>query len=92
MNDALCEFLGYNPVELTQSSFQELTHPEDLEADLANMRHLLKGEIPSYQLEKRFIHKSGTHKWGSLSVSLARDESGHPAYIIKQILDVTHRR
>ena len=92
VNDALCEFLGYSPVELTKRSFQELTHPEDLEADLANMRQLLNGEIPSYQLEKRYINKSGAHKWGLLSVSLARDESGQPAYVIKQILDVTHRR
>ena len=92
VNDAVCRLLGYTEDELRQLSFQDLTYPEDLDEDLSLVGKLLTGHIDSYQLEKRYLHKSGETIWGLLSVSLARDEYGQPAYFISQILDVTNRR
>ena len=92
VNDAVCKLLGYTEAELLELSFQDLTYPEDLDDDLALVGKLLMGAIDSYQLEKRYLHKNGETIWGLLSVSLARDEYGQPAYFISQILDVTDRR
>ncbi len=92
VNDALCKFIGYTHDELLQSDFRTLTHPDDLETDLALVNELIDGKIETYQLEKRYIHKDGHAIWGLLSVSIARDEDGNPAYFISQIQDITHRK
>ena len=89
VNRALCEQLGYSEAELLASTWQDLTHPDDLEKDLASVRQMLSGEIQTYQMEKRYYHKSGDTVWGLLSVSLVRDSQGKPAYFISQIQDIT---
>lgn len=91
-NPALCELTGYNEQELLHLTFQELTHPEDLATDLELSRQLLAGELRSYQMEKRYIHKSGQIVWVLLSVSLVHDAQGHPLYFISQIQDITERK
>ncbi len=77
-NRALCNFTGYTEQELLATTFQAITHPDDLEIDLANVRSLLAGEILSYQMEKRYIHKHGATIWALLSVSLVRDAQRQP--------------
>jgi DNA-binding CsgD family transcriptional regulator len=73
-------------------SFQQITHPDDLEADLTLSRRLLAGEFPSYQMEKRYLHKNGHTVWIHLSTSLVRDVDGAPAYSVAQILDISDRK
>ncbi|MGO9125169.1 MAG: PAS domain S-box protein [Terriglobales bacterium] len=92
VNHALSDLLGYSPEELTRNSFQEITHPEDLEPDLDNVRRVLAGEISSYQMEKRYFHKSGRVVWVILGVSLVRDKEGQPVNFISQIQDITERK
>ena len=92
VNQTLCSLLGYTPEELQKKTFQDVTHPEDLEADLNNKRQMLADEISSYQMEKRYFHKSGRVVWIWLSVSLLRDNEGHPLYFISQIQDITERK
>ena len=72
-------------------SFQDITHPTDLEPDLAIGRRMLAGEFSSYQMEKRYIHKDGSVVWIHLSVSLVRGADGTPAYSVAQVLDITER-
>ncbi len=92
VNRALCRIVGYAEQELLATDFQSITHPDDLEADLALARQLLNGDIPSYQMEKRYIHKLGHVVWIQLTGSIVRDAKGAPLYFIAQIQDITERK
>ena len=89
VNHAVCRLLGYTEHELFSLTFQALTHPDDLQADLASVDRLLRGEIDNYQMEKRYFRKDGRLVWGLLSVSLARDTDHRPLFFISQIQDIT---
>jgi len=89
VNKALCEMIGYSEKELLQTDFQTLTHADDLDADIEQLKQTLAGEISSYSMEKRYIRKDGEIIWGLLSVSLLRDEHGNPRHFVSQILDIT---
>jgi len=91
-NRALCMMLGYSEDELLSTTFQEITHPDDLEDDLAQMRRALAGELATYSLEKRYIRRDGQTIWVRLISSLLRDEAGAARYFIAQIEDITERR
>lgn len=88
VNDATCKMLGYTREELLQTNFQNLTHPDSLDEDLDNVQKVLRGEIGSYRMEKRYIHKEGHEIWGLLSVSLVRDQNDSPLHFISQIVDI----
>jgi len=92
VNEALCRMLGYSATELLQRTFQSVTFPDDLESDLANVQKVLRGEIDTYQMEKRYLHRNGATVWALLSVSLVRDSDGSPRYFISQIQDITPRK
>lgn len=92
VNRALCEIVGYCESDLLKTTFQEITHPDDLETDLGYVRQMLAGEIRTYQMEKRYFHSSGYIVWILLSVSLVRDKQQQPLYFISQIQDITSRK
>ena len=92
VNRALCDLVGYSEEALLTRTFQELTHPEDLGIDLENLRHLVAGEVRSYQVEKRYIHAQGHLVPIQLSVSMVRDPQGAPKYFIAQIQDIAARK
>ncbi len=92
VNPALAHMLGYEEEELLRMTFQQLTHPDDLPTDLANVRRLLAGEVEAFTMEKRYFHKSGATVWVSLSVSLAHDDKEKPLYFISQVKDITETR
>jgi PAS domain S-box-containing protein len=87
VNPSLCEILGYSESELQLLTFQEITHPDDLELDLSNVEKLLQGKVRSYSIEKRYFHKNGSVIWALLSASLVRDAKDNPAYFIAQITE-----
>ncbi|WP_367872087.1 PAS domain S-box protein [Luteolibacter sp. Populi] len=91
-NRALCQLIGYAPQELYVKTFQDITHPDDLDADVGHMRQILANEAPSYQMEKRYLHKEGRVVWVLLSVSLVRDGRDQPMHFISQIQDITKRK
>jgi PAS domain S-box-containing protein len=91
-NQPLVEMLGYSEVELRTHTFMELTYPEDLAPNLALLQRALAGEIDSYQIEKRFLHKSGHLIWGRVSAGVVRDAVGQPLYLVGQVEDITARK
>ena len=92
VNRALCESLGYTEAELLATTFQELTHPDDLATDLSHVRELLEGRRRFYQMEKRYLHRQGQVVWIRLTASLVRDAAGAPMHFVSQIEDVTERK
>jgi diguanylate cyclase (GGDEF)-like protein/PAS domain S-box-containing protein len=92
VNQALLAITGYTSEELLSKTNEEVTHPDDLSADLEYLRRLLAGEIRDYQLEKRYFHARGHVISTTLSMSLVRDRQGRPQHFIAQIQDITERR
>lgn len=92
VNRSLCEILGYSETELIATGFEGVTHPDDLGPALTNINQLLKGEIPSYQMEKRYLHKQGHVVWVLWSVSRVHDDSSNLVHLIFQIQDITDRK
>ncbi len=92
VNDRLCEIVGYSREELLEKTFREITHPEDLDADLTQARRVLSGEIKTYSTEKRYAHRDGSLVWVDVTVSLVRRPSGEPKYFISVVEDITERK
>lgn len=93
VNQALCRITGYAREELLAMRFQDITHPDDVAADVANLQRLIAGEISSFQMEKRYFRKSGEIAWVQLHAALMHDRQGRPTCGIGQILDITeHKR
>jgi len=89
VNHSLCQTLGFPEDELKRLTFQQMTHPDDLSNDLIQLDKLLKGEIYSYTLEKRYFRKDNEIVWARLTVSLVRDAAYQPLYFIAQIIDIS---
>lgn len=89
VNKAISSLLGYSEDELLQKTFQDIAHPDDLEADLEYVEKMLSAEIENYEMEKRYFHKNGSIIKAILSVSLVWDNNGLPKHFISQIMDVT---
>jgi PAS domain S-box-containing protein len=92
VNHALCDIVGYTEQELLATNFQAITYPDDLAMDLAYVQQLLAGEISTYQMEKRYLHKLGGFVWIQLNVSLVHDVEGRPLHFIAQIQNITDRK
>ena len=92
VNQALCDIVGYSADDLRQLTFQDITHPDDLDADLGFVEQMLRGEIGDFQMDKRYFHADGHIVWVQLNCSVVRDENGAPMHFISQIQDVTARR
>ncbi len=92
VNRKLCDIVGYPPAELLQKTFQDITHPEDLDADLALARRVLAGDLETYTLEKRYFRKDASIVWINLTVSLVRAADGAPEYFIAVVEDISRRR
>lgn len=89
VNQALCQMLGYTQSELLKFDFQNITHQEDLDEDLFYVKELIEGRLEKYQIEKRYLHKSGRIVWAILSVSIIQASENSPAFFIAQIQDIT---
>ncbi len=92
VNRKLCQILGMAESELLTTSFQSITHPDDLQTDLNFINDLLENRITSYSMEKRYFHRDSRTIWSNLGVSLVRGEDGQPLYFISQIEDITEKK
>ena len=91
-NQGFCKIVGYSELELKARNVWEISHPEDVEADVESGQRLLAGEIFNYSLEKRFVRKDGSFVWANVTVSLVRDGFGEPSYVIGVIEDISDRK
>ncbi|WP_316811044.1 PAS domain S-box protein [Pedobacter heparinus] len=89
INKSLSDMLGYSSTELMKLTFQDVTYPEDLNKDLILLSELIGGKRESYQMEKRYFHKSGHLVWVILAVSVIRNNKGKPLHFISQITDIS---
>lgn len=91
-NRALRVMLGYSKRELAELTFQEITHPDDLDADLALLTDCLEGRRRSFRLDKRYIASDGRIVWGALTAVIVHATRNRPRYFVSQIVDVTADR
>ena len=89
VNNALCLMVGYDERALTQMSFVDITHPDDVTADVELAEQLFKGEVPSYHIQKRYVKKSGEIMWINLTGSIIHGADGEPLYGLAMIEDIT---
>jgi two-component system, NarL family, sensor histidine kinase UhpB len=92
VNRSLCGIVGYTAEELLATDFQSITHPEDLDTDVGQVRQMLDGSLSHYDMEKRYLHKDGHIVWVLLSVSLVREATGQAMYFVSQIQDISERK
>jgi diguanylate cyclase (GGDEF)-like protein/PAS domain S-box-containing protein len=92
VNRSLSQILGYSEAELLATTFQQITHPDDLGTVLANMKELIRGRIPVFHVEKRFVHKQGHTVWVLCSVSRVKGRDADSVHLIFQTQDITDRK
>ena len=91
-NKKLCSILGYTKSELQSLTFNDLTHPDDLEKDAANHKKLDENKKSFFQMEKRYIHKNKNIIWVHLHASAVKDKKGNVLYYLGQIIDITEKK
>ncbi|MGO4570885.1 PAS domain-containing sensor histidine kinase [Microvirga sp. 2TAF3] len=93
VNEQLCSLSGYSRDELLARTITDLTHPDDRASDLEKFYRQMKGDLHTYSVEKRYIHKHGHIIWVEVAASRVDDAAGRPLYGIRAVRDITgHKR
>ncbi len=92
VNDRLCQIFGYTKEELTKLTWAEITHPDDLGANLELFNQMLAGEIDSLQMDKRYIRKDGSVVYTTIFTSCHRHPDGKVKHLLTSIIDITERK
>lgn len=92
INQKYCDILGYGRDELMSMTFEEITHPDDLENDVNHMNQLKSGEIKEFSIEKRYFHKNGSLVWGNRTVSPMWKIGEQSGFHIEVVEDITERK
>ncbi|MGI4845647.1 MAG: PAS domain S-box protein [Janthinobacterium lividum] len=88
VNQALCDIVGYSEEELWSRTFRQITHPEDVDLGMEQMRAIQRGELDGFRLEKRYLRKDGRPVWVNLDVSTKRNAAGQVEYTVAVIKDI----
>src|SRR5215831_6588744 len=92
VNPALSHMLGYRAEDLTRLSYLDVVYPDDLEECARQSRAAAAGEIPHFQLEERFVRKTGEPIWVRINVSPTRGQDGRVLYTLGIIESIDDRR
>lgn len=91
VNETLCDIVGRDVEDLTNRTFASITHPDDVESDLAQLQRMTAGETDDYETEKRYLRPDGTAVPILLRASVVRDAEGRPEFLVASIVDLTER-
>jgi PAS domain S-box-containing protein len=91
-NQKLQRMLGYSGEELAGMTWEELTHPDDLDSNRNLFDAMLDGKIDEYLVEKKFVRKDGSPLHAALSVGCVRKHDGRVDYILLVVIDITKRK
>jgi PAS domain S-box-containing protein len=92
VNDYLCDLLEYDQQSLRKLTWADLTHPDDLPHDEAEFERMARGEIERYELEKRFVSRTGREIPAYLSVSCVRKADRSVDFVVAVVVDITDRK
>ena len=92
VNPRICEITGYPEEELLTKTFTDITHPDDLDKDWDLAKKLMRDEIPSYEMEKRYVKKDKSVIWVKLSAAISRSPKGDPEFFISSVTDISAER
>jgi PAS domain S-box-containing protein len=92
VNEALCRIVGYPVDELLTKTFQDITHPDDLAAEVAQVERMCAGKIDGYAVDKRYIRKDSAVVWGRKTVSHVRKSDGSIDYFVSVVEDISARK
>jgi diguanylate cyclase (GGDEF)-like protein/PAS domain S-box-containing protein len=92
VNDRLCQIFGYSKDELSKMTWTELTHPDDVDANLELFNQMMAGELDSYQMDKRYIRKDKSVVYTTIFVSCHRGPDGKLRHLLTSVLDITERK
>jgi diguanylate cyclase (GGDEF)-like protein/PAS domain S-box-containing protein len=92
VNRALCRLLGRDEADVLGRRDNELTHPDDRDADVEAAWRILSGELDSWQCEKRFVRPDGQVVWVLANLFFLRDDAGRPLCWVGQFQDITGRK
>jgi PAS domain S-box-containing protein len=91
-NDRLCEILGYSREELPYITWTEITHPDDLDLDVAEFERVMRGESEGYVMDKRFIRKDGSVIYATIDVKSVRKENRTVDFFVATVQDISDRK
>jgi PAS domain S-box-containing protein len=89
VNTALCQMVGYDEARLVQMSFVDITHPDDVGADVELAEKLFRGAIPFYRIQKRYMKRTGEIIWINLTASIINGPNGEPLHGLAMVEDIT---
>lgn len=92
VNETLCRILGAEEEDIIGRTYLDITHPDHRESDRTQVDRLLRGEIPYYKTEKRYLRENGEAVWVHVTASLIRDEEGNPRYFLAMMEDIMDRK
>ena len=92
VNAALCKMLGYTEPELEARTFNEIIHPDDLDANRIGIQQIITGKTLACRMEKRYFHKNGHQVWADMSMVAVRDAEGNPCFLVAHVVDITKRK
>ncbi len=92
VNQKLCDITGYSAEEMLKLQIPDITHPDDRQVDSEAFQRVVRGEAPSYRIEKRYLRKDGTATWVNVNMTVIRDNAGRPLRTMATVEDINERK